>query len=155
MPSRGVKQRAPRGQWTVAASRAIGEPMARTVGEYTTPLAHWLGPDDSVEAAQSLMQANAIRHLPVLEGGRARGIVTLSDLHTVGTLLGVDAETTRVRDVMSTELYAVQRGEPLAAVAREMASRRIGSCIVQDGDRVAGIFTATDALRALADALGG
>jgi CBS domain-containing protein len=39
-----------------------------------------LSPDDSVERAVQLMQEKAIRRLPVVEGGRPVGIVSLGDL---------------------------------------------------------------------------
>lgn len=39
-----------------------------------------LTPNDTVDQAVRLMQQQAIRRLPVVEGGRAAGIVTLGDL---------------------------------------------------------------------------
>ena len=54
-----------------------------------------------------------------------------------------------VRDVMSEELVTV---EPVATVmdaAGAMFARRTGSALVMDGDRLAGIFTERDIMRAL------
>lgn len=39
-----------------------------------------LGPDDSIEAAVRLMRERAIRRIPVMEGDRTIGIVSLGDL---------------------------------------------------------------------------
>ena len=38
------------------------------------------GPDDSMQAAQDLMRKNRFRHLPVVEGGRLAGIVSIGDV---------------------------------------------------------------------------
>lgn len=38
------------------------------------------GPDDSVESAVEIMRSRALRRLPVVDGGRAVGIVSLGDL---------------------------------------------------------------------------
>jgi CBS domain-containing protein len=43
----------------------------------------------------------------------------------------------------------------VAVVARTMAEHRIGSAIVTKHDKLVGIFTVTDACRALAEVLGG
>jgi CBS domain-containing protein len=37
------------------------------------------GPDDTMRAAQDLMRMNHCRHLPVVEGGLVRGMLSLRD----------------------------------------------------------------------------
>jgi len=44
----------------------------------------------------------------------------------------------------------VAPGASLAAIASDMADRRLGSAVVMDKERVVGVFTVTDACRALA-----
>ena len=44
---------------------------------------------------------------------------------------------------------------PLQRVVAEMAHRRIGSALITKDGRLAGIFTATDACRCLAELLAG
>jgi CBS domain-containing protein len=39
-----------------------------------------VAPSDSIEACMALMTANHIRHLPVLEGGRLVGVVSIGDV---------------------------------------------------------------------------
>jgi len=56
----------------------------------------------------------------------------------------------RIRDVMSTELTTVEPTATIAAAATVMGSRHVGSALVMDGERLAGIFTERDILRALA-----
>jgi acetoin utilization protein AcuB len=127
--------------------------MTRVVDDYMKPMTHVLAPSATIEEAKGMIEANGVRHLPVVTDGQVLGIVTLSDLFVHTALLGTD-DTTRVADVMSRELYTVESGAALGPVAREMSRRRVGSAIVLSQGKAAGVFTATDALRALADALG-
>ena len=57
---------------------------------------------------------------------------------------------TTVREVMSSELVTVDPSVTVMEAARVMATAGIGSALVVDGDRVQGIFTERDILRALA-----
>ena len=50
------------------------------VGEICSPNLVGLEPSATVEAATTLMKDNAVRRLPVVEGGRPIGIVSLVDL---------------------------------------------------------------------------
>lgn len=54
--------------------------LDRRVREVMTSPAITVAPDDSVLGALSLMTQRRIRHLPVLEGGRCVGIVSIGDL---------------------------------------------------------------------------
>lgn len=50
------------------------------VSEIMSSSVLYVEPDDSVEAALSLMTAERIRHLPVIESGRLVGLVSIGDL---------------------------------------------------------------------------
>jgi CBS domain-containing protein len=56
----------------------------------------------------------------------------------------------RARDEMSTDLLTVESALPLAEVAQRMVAREVGAVLVLDGDRLAGIMTERDVLRAVA-----
>jgi CBS domain-containing protein len=56
---------------------------------------------------------------------------------------------TTIRDVMSTEIVTVEPESTVAQAATVMAERRVGSALVLDGERLAGIFTERDIVRAL------
>ncbi len=107
-----------------------------------------------VEAHQ-VMREKGIRHLPVVDEGRLVGVVSQRDLYLLETLRGVDAARELVDDAMSSEPYTVGPDAALEEVAHEMATRRAGSAVVVDTGAVVGIFTSTDALRALAAVLRG
>lgn len=125
--------------------------MARVVEDYSSPLEYVIAPDATLEEAKGMMEQGGVRHLPVLEGDEVLGMITLSDLFVHGHLLGMDDDSA-VRDLMARELYVVDSRTPLAEVARTMVQRRVGSAIVTRAGKPSALFTATDALRALADA---
>ena len=56
------------------------DPGATTVGEITSAELTCLATDQSVEDAVKLMREQNVRRLPVVEHGRAVGIVSLGDL---------------------------------------------------------------------------
>ena len=55
----------------------------------------------------------------------------------------------RVRDVMKTRLHTVGPGDTVGEAVAVMAQNRVGSVLVLDGDRLLGIFTERDTVRAL------
>jgi acetoin utilization protein AcuB len=121
-----------------------------TVGSKMTPAPLTIEASEPLASAHALMRARRIRHLPVTEGGRLRGLVSLRDLHLIETLPGVKQGEVRVAEAMSAEPYAVQSDAPLAAVAATMAERKLGCAVVMEGEAIAGVFTSTDGMKLLA-----
>jgi CBS domain-containing protein len=65
------------------AVRAVAEgrnPESTTVSDICSPDLVTVGPDEDVSIAVDRMREHAVRRLPVVEGGRAVGIVSLGDL---------------------------------------------------------------------------
>lgn len=54
------------------------------------------------------------------------------------------------RDEMSRDLLTVESTLPLSEVAERMVEREVGAVLVLDGERLAGILTERDVLRAVA-----
>ncbi|WNG42495.1 CBS domain-containing protein [Archangium violaceum] len=115
--------------------------MTRTV--------HTIGTQSPLSEAHRLMNEHAIRHLPVLEGGKLVGVVSMRDLHLIETLKGVDPKEVAVEEAMSQDAYTVPPGTTLLEVARTMAMHKYGSAVIANKGRVEGIFTTVDALKAL------
>ena len=112
--------------------------------------------DALVREAQDLMIDYEIRHLPVTEADRLVGILSDRDIaFASNSTAGELGDRLRVRDVCSLEVYRVPSDAALDAVLDEMAERRIGSVVVTEGERIAGLFTATDACRCFAEHLRG
>jgi CBS domain-containing protein len=112
-----------------------------------TPQPHTIGRDQTLATAHRMMRENGVRHLPVLEHGEIVGIVTQRDLYFLETIRGVDVDEDVVSDAMTQDSYVVAPDASVAEVARTMSERKLGCAVIKERDRVAGIFTATDALR--------
>ena len=110
---------------------------------------HTIGHHRTVADAHQMMTEHGIRHLPVLDGGKLVGVVTDRDLSLVESLRGLDAEQTKVSEAMSADVFTVSQRAGVRQVAKEMSDHKYGSAVVMEGDRVVGVFTTVDALRAL------
>lgn len=111
--------------------------------------------ETSVEEAQKLMMEKNIRHLPVVDNNKAVGI--LSDRDIALALLvnhGMEtASTLQVGDICTLNAFSVKVSDQLDDVAFTMAEKQIGSALVMDGEKLVGIFTATDACEYLGHCL--
>jgi acetoin utilization protein AcuB len=123
--------------------------MNDAIENFMTRSVHTIGTKSPLAEAHRMMNDHAIRHLPVLEGGRLVGMLSQRDLHLIETLKDVDPKEVLVEEAMSQDAYTATPETPLAAVAREMGLHKYGSAVVIRSAQVLGIFTTTDALRAL------
>jgi CBS domain-containing protein len=57
----------------------------------------------------------------------------------------------RVGDIMTADVKTVSPGDTFAEAAKVLATNRISSVVVKDGDDVAGIITERDIVRGVAD----
>ena len=123
---------------------------------FMTPFPYSIDVDAPLEDGHKLMRTHHFRHLPVTSGGAIVGVLTDRDLKL---LLGPDfgspdERELKVRDAYVERACIVPASTPVATVARTMAENHIGSAIVTKNDKLVGIFTVTDACRALAEVLG-
>jgi len=123
---------------------------------FMTPFPHSIDVDAPLEDAHKLMREHRFRHLPVMSGAEIVGVLTDRDIKLVlGPDFGTpDERELRVRDAYVERPCVVPASTPVAKVARVMAQNRIGSAIVTKHGKLVGIFTVTDACRALAEIIG-
>ncbi len=124
-----------------------------TVRQYMTPGPHTISPTQPLSAARRLMLDLGVRHLPVLEGGRIVGLISERDLLLVESLPGVNPTDVRVEEAMVQNVFTTGPDRPVAEVVETMIDLKLGSAVVVEGERVVGVFTTIDALRALRDQL--
>jgi acetoin utilization protein AcuB len=118
-----------------------------------------VAPSTPVLEARDLMSRHRIRHLLVVEGSRLVGIVTDRDIRlnlpSPATSLSVWEITyllarLTVGDVMSKALIVVEPERDARDAARIMLDHKIGALPVLSGERLVGIVTESDFLRAFA-----
>jgi acetoin utilization protein AcuB len=123
---------------------------APRIRDYMTALPVTVEVGMSLGDALDRMYNDNIRHLPVVdETGKLVGLLSTRDIAAVGAMRGVDPGETKVEDAMSVVPFACPDDSSLVAVVERMERDRLGSAVVTNGDRPVGIFTTTDALRAL------
>lgn len=123
------------------------------IRQVMTPAPHTIGSDQKLSVAHEIMRTYELRHLPVLRAAKLVGVLSQRDLYFVESIAGVDLDLDCVADAMTQDVYTAHPDDLVRDVARIMANRKYGCAVVMEHGRLLGIFTATDALRYLVDAL--
>jgi|GEM_PF-440274 len=124
----------------------------RQICDYMTVAPHSVGLAQSLATAVRRMHEHKMRHLPVLESGSLRGIVSERDV-ALAESFGLDPNQVSVEEAMTADPYTVAPHAPLNHVARAMAAHKCVCAVVIEAGELRGVFTTTDAMRALADTL--
>jgi acetoin utilization protein AcuB len=121
--------------------------------------------DDLLRQAVEIAMVRRIRHIPVLDGGgRLVGIVTDRDVQkTLPSPLSAAApeeyeallETTPLARIMTKDVITVGADDLAAEAVETLLADRIDGLPVLENDRLVGIFTVRDALRAYLELLRG
>lgn len=126
-----------------------------TIERFMTRGVRTIGLDVPLARAHVEMNEHGIRHLAVLDGGKLVGLLSQRDLHLIETLDDVDPAEVKVEEAMTQDVLTIEAGATLNDVAHEMRRRRVGSALVIRAGKPEGIFTTTDALRAIEELTGG
>lgn len=121
------------------------------IQKYMTVIPETIEATATIEQANNLMAEKGIRHLPVTKGSNLFGILTDKDIKSVMAFAGADPAKLQVGDVCEENPFSVSPQSAIDEVASVMAEKKIGSALVQDNDRLVGIFTVVDALKALVE----
>jgi acetoin utilization protein AcuB len=124
-----------------------------TVKKYMTTTPHTIGADQSLVKAEKMMGEHHIRHLPVLKGGKLVGILSDRDVRLVESFRDVDPEKVLVDEAFTPEPYITSPDASLADVCAEMVQHKYGCVLVCDNQKLVGIFTWVDALKAFDELL--
>lgn len=122
-----------------------------------TPFPYSIHSSQTIAQARDLMAEHNIRHLPVIDAHRLVGIVSDRDITLAFSLSAhiMDSADVLIGDICNKNVFTAQIDDDLGPVAAQMAEEHIGSVVVMKEDRVAGIFTTTDACRYLGSLFGG
>lgn len=117
-----------------------------------------VSPNDKLDRVFFLYNFENIRHLPVVEKNKLVGILSDRDLKKIlgpkkaiienpdGTT--VQLSTRKVKNIMHRGVITVEPEQRAADAAAIMAKRKIGALPVVHKDKLVGIITATDILKA-------
>ena len=110
-------------------------------------------PNASIQEAIELMKINSIRHLPVISGKQQlKGLVTLADLKQ-GLIPSMVADLTLV-DLMIKNPITVDPDNDIEVAAQIIYKKKISGIPVVKSNKLVGIITETDILRAFIDMMG-
>ncbi|EQC50932.1 CBS domain-containing protein, partial [Bacteriovorax sp. DB6_IX] len=101
----------------------------------------------TLKFALNTMRENNIRHLPVLENGKVRGVLSERDIRFLESVERVDLNDLKVADAYSDDLFSVEPHADVKVVCQLMHDEKIGSVVVQREQDLLGIFTWIDALK--------
>jgi CBS domain-containing protein len=114
-----------------------------TVGEVMTSPVETVTEGLTATEAARRMREFGVGGLPVLDGGRVRGLVTESDVLEV-VAAGLNPAETHLGVCMSTPVVTATPEENIMDVAARMREHSVRRVPVLDGDELVGIVTTTD-----------
>ncbi|NLW05473.1 MAG: CBS domain-containing protein [Pseudomonadaceae bacterium] len=123
------------------------------VKEFTTQNPIVVTEEIALDELMMLMEGAKVRHLPVVGQGTVIGIISDRDLRLFAGISDAEKYQVCAGDIMSPDPLTVSSSMPLDEVAFIMAEKKVGSVIVVEDEQLYGIFTATDALKALVEVI--
>lgn len=117
-----------------------------------------VSPLDKIDRVFFLINFENIRHVPVIDKGKLVGMISDRDLKKVlgptkkiveksdGTTVTIVSR--QVRTLMNRKLVTIEPEQRAADAAAIMAKKKIGALPVVHKDKLVGIITATDILKA-------
>ncbi len=118
-----------------------------------------LNTTDKLDTAEALFKDNNIRHIPVVEGEKIIGMLSLTDLLRISFADGVyedegEVETIvynmfTISQVMAKNLKSVSPSTTVKEVAEILAENEFHALPVVENDNLVGIVTTTDLIKYL------
>lgn len=121
-----------------------------------------VSPRDTVGQAIALMREHGVSRLPVIDGGKLVGVLTIHDVivkviqprqrATRGEYVGEKLRTLshQVKDIMTPDVITASPNEPLSAAIRRMLKADVSCLVVVHDGRPVGMLTRTDILAPVA-----
>ena len=110
--------------------------------------------DDTVHTAVQKMNKFQIGSVIVTNNGRAVGIITERNILERIVEPRLDPGTVWAKDIMSAPLITVDPNDAVEEAAKIMAQKRIKKLPVVEGDKIVGVISTSDIVRANPTQLG-
>jgi acetoin utilization protein AcuB len=135
------------------------DPKAVLVSQYMSEDPVTLDPEDSLMRALEVMRLRGVRRVPIVVGGRLVGLLTEGDLKRAEPSPLDESqeefervmEATTISRIMIQNPMTVAPGLPLLEAAKILQGTKYGALPVVEEDRIVGILTDNDLLRAFID----
>lgn len=108
-----------------------------------------VSPDDSVLDAIRLMAQKSVGAVLAMQGSRLSGIVSERDYARKIVLQGRSSANTPVRDIMTSKVITVGLGDSVDRCMQIVTEHRIRHLPVMEGDRVLGVISIGDLVKAV------
>ncbi|MCX5808642.1 MAG: CBS domain-containing protein [Proteobacteria bacterium] len=109
-----------------------------------------ISPDTIVYRSLELMREKGVGALMVVnDKGRVEGIITERDYARQIILKGRSSKETYVKEIMTTELFAVNPTSSVEECMALMTEKRVRHLPVMDGDKLVGIISIGDVVMAI------
>lgn len=113
------------------------------------PDIHAVTPDSPVIDAIRLMAEKSIGAVLVMESGRLVGILSERDYARKVVLQGRSSATTRVSEIMTSQLVTVAPGDKVEQCMQLVTERRIRHLPVMEGGQLVGVISIGDLVKAV------
>lgn len=104
----------------------------QTIQDVMTQEVQFVSPEDSVRRAAQMMDEFNVGAIPVCDGDKLVGMITDRDITVRSTAAGQAPETTRVGDVMSTDVRTCNASQSVDEVLSQMGDVQIRRVPVVD-----------------------
>jgi len=105
--------------------------------------------DSSVQEAARMMTEKRIGSIVVTKEGKPVGITTERDILQRVVAKGLDASTVKMKMIMTQPLITIDETTPILKAIRIMEKNKTRRLLIVKNDKLAGIATQRDLLRAL------
>ena len=122
------------------------EKFPSVVGDVMSSPAVNVDGETNVRDSALLMTEKGIGSLIVMERGRAVGIVTKMQKMVS---LCLEPSETKIRDIMSSPLITAHKEMGILAAMRKMRENMITQLVVMDGEKLEGIISERDVIKAV------
>ncbi len=109
-----------------------------------------IGPEVSVYDALRLMADKDVGALLVLDAGKLVGVISERDYARKVILQGKSSKETPVREIMTAQVVSAQADETIEEAMVLMTNKRIRHLPVLDGERLIGVVSIGDVVKAIA-----